>query len=456
MQLDRIKRAFRVVREFLLSPLPEMVAGFDSKILESDSDARRFGYFTILLVFGGFGLWAALAPLESAARGAGTVKVEGDSKPVQHLDGGIVSKILVENGSYVDEGDSLIMLDATELLAEKRIIESRFWAMRANVDRLISERDDHVEVGFSFSLSETNDGNVEIAMRNEQTLFEARRATRFGEIAVLEKRIAQFQQKVSGGQEVLVSKRAIVDSLELELRELRQLLADGYVDKQRIRLLERTLADTLAQIADQEAVVASAIVAIQEAELEITQLNQRFVTDVINELTEAQEQLFDIEQRFTAISHRVRQSNIRSPARGYVMALEPNTAGEVIAPGQQLMEIVPDIEKLVIDLRLSPMDIDRVQIGQEAEVRFAVFKDSYTITGELVKISADSLSDDATGEQYYQAKVDLYDNDLRLLGDYKLVPGMPADVLVKTGKRTFMGYLTSPLKRMFDNSLIED
>ena len=433
-----------------------MAGEVDSNILESDKDVRRFGYLTILVVFGGFGLWAGLAPLESAARGGGTVQVEGDSKPVQHLEGGIVSAILVENGSYVDQGDSLIALDATQLIAEKKIIEGRLWATRASVDRLVSERDGQNEVKFSPSLTESVDSQARLAMRNEETLFEARRATRLGEISVLEKRIAQGEKKVSGGQEVLVSKRGIVESLESELGDLNQLLADGYVDKQRIRLLDRQLADTLAQIADQEAIVAAAVVAIQETELEITQLNQRFVTEVINELTVGQEELFDIEQRFTAISHRLDHAIIRSPARGYVMAMEPNTSGEIIAPGQQLMEIVPDLDKLVIDVKLSPMDIDRVQIGQEAEVRFAVFKDSYTITGELVKISADSLSDDATGEQYYQAKVDLYDTDLRLLGDYKLVPGMPAEVLVKTGKRTFMGYLTSPLKRMFDNSLIED
>ena len=120
------------------------------------------------------------------------------------------------------------------------------------------------------------------------------------------------------------------------------------------------------------------------------------------------------------------------------------------------MAIVPDVEKLIIDAKMSPMDIDRIRIGQEAEVRFAVFKDAYTITGELVKVSADSLVDEATGEAYFEAKVELLEGDLVLLGDYQLVPGMPADVLVKTGNRTLLGYLTSPLQRMFENSLIED
>ena len=138
------------------------------------------------------------------------------------------------------------------------------------------------------------------------------------------------------------------------------------------------------------------------------------------------------------------------------MALKPNTIGAVVGSGEPLLEIVPDVEKLVIDVRMSPMDIDRIRIGQEAEVRFAVFKDSYTITGELVKISADAMVDETNGSTYFEAKVELFENDMMLLGGYELVPGMPADVLVKTGSRTLLGYITSPLNRMFENALIED
>ncbi|MDA0892726.1 MAG: HlyD family efflux transporter periplasmic adaptor subunit, partial [Proteobacteria bacterium] len=140
----------------------------------------------------------------------------------------------------------------------------------------------------------------------------------------------------------------------------------------------------------------------------------------------------------------------------YVMALKPNPIGAVVGRGEPLLEVVPDVEKLVIDVQMSPMDIDRIRIGQEAEVRFAVFKDSYTVTGQLVKLSADSLVDETSGRPYYQAKVELSEADMGLLGEYVLVPGMPADVLVKTGSRTLLGYITSPLQRMFENSLIED
>ena len=163
-----------------------------------------------------------------------------------------------------------------------------------------------------------------------------------------------------------------------------------------------------------------------------------------------------MQQRLLAINDRLQRTLLSAPATGYVLGLKPNVVGAVVVPGEELMAIVPDVEKLMIDAKMSPMDIDRIRIGQEAEVRFAVFKDAYTITGELVKVSADSLVDEATGEAYFEAKVELLEDDLVLLGEYQLVPGMPADVLVKTGNRTLLGYLTSPLQRMFENSLIED
>ena len=147
---------------------------------------------------------------------------------------------------------------------------------------------------------------------------------------------------------------------------------------------------------------------------------------------------------------------IRAPAAGFVMAISPSGPGEVVGPGEEIMAIVPDATQLVVKTKLSIMDRDRLSAGQEVEVKFAVFKDAYSITGELATISADSMLDEVTGNRYYEANVVLSDDDLSLLGPYKLVPGMPATVLVKTGTRTLLGYLTSPLRRMFETSLVED
>ena len=445
-----------VIKRVLSEPMPVVADSFDESVLESDRRTRVFGYWIVAIVFGGVGLWASIAPLESAARGQGTVQVEGNRKPLQHYEGGIVAEILVASGDYVREGQPLIQLDATQAQAEQRIIEGRLWAKRALVDRLISERDELETIAFQSWLLEETDERALISIKSERALFDARRAGHLGEIAVLQQRIEQFQNQIVGTTAVVDAKKAVADSLESELTELEELLRQGYVDKQRIRELERSFVQSLGQIAELEAQIAAAKVAIEETELSILQLDKRFKTQVVDALTVSQDEVYDLQQRLLAINDRLDRTLILAPATGYVLGLKPNVVGAVVAPGEELMAIVPDVDKLVVEAKMSPMDIDRIRIGQEAEVRFAVFKDAYTITGTLVKVSADSLYDDATGQTYFEAEVELLEEDVVLLGDYQLVPGMPADVLVKTGTRTLLGYLTSPLQRMFENSLIED
>ena len=455
-EMSRLRQAIREVWRGLTDPLPVVSENFESQVLESDLNERKFGYAVVLFVFVGFGGWAAFAPLESAALGQGTVQVEGSRKPVQHLEGGIVAEVYVANGDYVEESEILIQLDIKQLAAQKSITEGRRWAKQAAVARLESERDGLQEVKFPSALLEQEDQRARTAIKNENALFQARYVDREGEISVVERRISQLSEQISGNEAVRIAKESVASSLETEVTDLNELLKEGYVDKQRIRTLERSLAQTLGEIADLKATTAAIKVTIEEAELQILQINKRFVTQVVDSLTRAQEELFDLDQQFVAISDRVSRSTVRSPVSGYVLALSANTVGAVIASGQEIMSIVPDVGRLIIDAELSPMDIDRIRVGQEAEVRFAVFKDAYTITGKLVKVSADSLVDEATGKAYFEAKVELLEEDLQLLGDDQLVPGMPADVLVKTGNRTLLGYLTSPLQRMFENSLIED
>ena len=453
---DAARQFAEFMSKALTGSLPEAAADFDDAVLESDKRARRLGYFVIALIFFVGGIWAAVAPLESAARGQGVVQIEGSSKPIQHLEGGIVSEILVTSGDYVTEGQALIQLESAQFEAEQQITFGRLWAMTARLDRLKSERDDLEEVRFSSALVNQPYERAQMAMDSETALFKARRADRLGEIAVLKQRINQLEKQMSGDDAVAVAKQKIAESLQTEIADLNELLSDGYVDKQRIRQLERSLADVLGAVSELRANIAADEVAAEEARLKITQLTKRFITAVVDELTESQEAYFDLEQQHIAVTDKVDRSTIRSPISGYVMAVSPKSAGAIVISGTDLMQIVPDIGKFVIDVQMSPLDIDRIRVGQEAEVRFAVFKDSYAISGELTNISADSMVNESTGEPFYEAKVELFEEQLELLGDEELVPGMPADVLVKTGSRTLLGYITSPLHRMFENSLIED
>ena len=411
---------------------------------DDERKTRYMGYGIALLIVAVVFIWGGVAPLQSAAIAPGVVQVEGKRKAVQHLEGGIISKILVANGERVEPGQPLLILDMTRYLAERDILQGRLYNQQAAVDRLKAERDDLVEVPFRAALVKASsvDQRAANAISNELALFSARSADRNAEEEVL-----ASQKK--GFELVLESRQRVEKSLREEINDLQDLLVDGYVDKQRLRQLERSRTETLGQLADLE-------VSIEEVSLRVSQLRTRFKKEVVDELAFTLEDLYDIQQQFSAADDKVQRSTIRSPVAGTVLNLLPNTIGAVIGSGETLLEIVPRIDNLVIEARVAPMDIDRVSIGQAAEVRFSVFKDAYMVSGTLTKLSPDRLIDQETDLPYYAAEINLLTEDLFLLDGMTLVPGMPAEVLIQTGERTMLGYLTSPMRRAFSRSLTED
>ena len=424
----------------------------------NDRELQRFGYSVVAILFVLVVLWAGLAPIESAALGPGVVQVEGKRKSIQHLEGGVVSDILVANGDVVQAGQALVLLDAARDRAELKILAGRLFNTQALNDRLVAERDGLSAISFDSGLTNAAEDDIRAsnAVANELALFEARRADWQGESAVLEQRVLQYEQQKRGYESIVAARREVADSLAGELSDLHELLSEGYVDKQRIRELERSRAQVIGEVSDTETKIAAAEVAITEAKLQILQLQKRFKTEVVAELNEAAEVLYDQQQQYTAVEDRVVRATISSPVAGTVLGLKPNTIGAVIRPGETLMEVVPQVERLMVEAKLSPMDIDRIRIGQPAEVRFSVFKDAYLITGQLTKLSADRLIDEGSDLPYYAAEIKLAEEDLYLLQGMELVPGMPAEVLVKTGERSMLGYLTSPMNRLFSTALIED
>ena len=424
----------------------------------SESKVQTTGYWVVIAVFLIIFIWGTTAPLQSAALAPGIVQVEGKRKSIQHLEGGIVDSILVSNGDYVTKGQTLLQMDTTQAGAELQIVGARRFNLMAQVSRLSAERDNRKSVQFFPELLESVelDQRARDAIAAETTLFEARRLSLLGEAEVLEQRVAQLHEKLAGLNAVSESKVTVVESLEVEINDLNELLEKGYVDKQRLRELQRLRSNVVGDIADSRAQIAATRVAIGETELQIIQLNKDFKTEVVDLHKQASANLYDVEQQYTAIQDRVERATVSAPEPGYVLDLVTTTVGAVVPPGEMLMEIVPSVDTMVVDARISPMDIDRVQIGQAAEIRFAVFKDAYSISGELVRLSPDRLIDEASGVPYYSAEILILDNDLLSDENMELVPGMPTEVLIKTGERTMLGYITSPMNRLFSRSLIED
>lgn len=423
----------------------------------SDRRSRLIGFIIVFVTFGIFGTWATFAPLESAALAPGVVTVQSYRKTVQHLEGGIVKELLAHDGDMVAAGDPLIVLDDTQLRAEYGMTRSQLVAAQAMEARLVAERDGLDPIDFGRML-EADTTRAQEARESETRIFNARRGSRLGEISVLQKRIGQLNEQISGLQSMISTKRKLEKSYSGEIGELRELLSEGYVDKQRLLEQERKLGMLRAEIADHQSDITRTKLQISETELQIVQLNKDFSSEVVGQLAEVQTRVFDLQERISALEDRISRVVIRAPEDGMILGMKIHTVGGVVGPGTPLLDIVPSVSDLIVEAQVSPIDIDRVSVGKKADIRFSAFKNATTpeIEGKVVQLSADRLMNEQTGMPYYLARVALTDEGAHALGALKLQPGMPAEVLINTGNRTMLQYLMQPATDAFARSMIED
>ena len=423
----------------------------------SDRRSRLIGFAIVFVTFGIFGTWATFAPLESAALAPGVVTVQSYRKTVQHLEGGIVKELLAHDGDMVAAGDPLIVLDDTQLRAEYGMTRSQLVASQAMEARLVAERDGLDAIDFGRMLEADTTRALE-ARESETRIFNARRGSRLGEISVLQKRIGQLNEQISGLQSMISTKRKLETSYSGEIGELRELLSEGYVDKQRLLEQERKLGMLRAEIADHQSDITRTKLQISETELQIVQLNKDFSSEVVGQLAEVQTRVFDLQERISALEDRISRVVIRAPEDGMILGMKIHTVGGVVGPGTPLLDIVPSVSDLIVEAQVSPIDIDRVSVGKKADIRFSAFKNATTpeIEGKVVRLSADRLMNEQTGMPYYLARVALTEEGAQALGALKLQPGMPAEVLINTGNRTMLQYLMQPATDAFARSMIED
>ncbi len=433
------------------------------EIKMQDNGIRWFGYLVILILFGGLGGWSAYAMIDSAAMAPGLVTVESYRKAVQHLEGGIVQELTVREGDTVQAGDIVARLDDTQFSSQLEAVRSQLAALRALEARLIAERDGLDEVVLPPTLIQTTETVVVDPRVNEfisvqRQVFEARRADLTGRIEVLEQRIEQLQEQVTG---LDARERSLVRRIDLyndELSGLRSLFDEGMGDKIRLRALDRDLAEVEGELAAVRSDRNRARLQIAETRLQIAQTQREAHRDVVTELSAVQERLFEALEQARGLEDRVRRTAVRAPATGRVVGLDVHTVGGVLAPGERLMDIVPQDEPLVIDARVLPQDIDRVFAGLEAQVRFTAFnfRTTPTVTGRVMTLSADSLTDPQTGMSYFLARVEVSDSERQKLGEVVLLPGMPAEVMIITGERTLLDYIMRPLSDALARSFRED
>ena len=431
-------------------------ARIDARDPPPPSDPRGWivtGLLTIIIAFGGFGAWAAVASLDSAAIAAGVVVVETDRKSVQHLEGGLVKEILVRNGDRVARNDVLIRLEDTHARAMHDIVRGELDGALAEESRLIAERDDRDEVVFPAELlARARLPKAGKAVRGQRHLFAARRKSLHGQVAILENSIAQFREQIQGLKAEQAAREKQLLILDDELRGLRKLLKQGSVPRNEVLAYERKLAELSGEKGRFMADVAGAEQGIGEARLRIAQLRRSVREEVVAELRGVQERIFGLEERLVAAIEVLGRTEIRAPATGIVMGMRVHTTGGVVAPAQEVLQVVPVGDRLVIEARVEPIDIDDVAVGQQATVRLTAFKLRSTpiIVGTLVNLSADTLADEQSGAPYYLARIEVSKKQLANLGNLQLQPGMPVEALIKTGSRTALGYMLSPLTENID------
>jgi HlyD family secretion protein len=414
-----------------------------------DQPHRKFlrtGYIAIGLLFLAFIAWT-IAPLQGAVIATGTVIVESKPKVIQHLDGGIVAEIPVQNGTQVKSGDVLMRLDPTIIDANQGLVTTRLREAQARVARLEAERDKARTITFPADLmADMSDPAVAKAVDGQQKLFDARRGAATGLVQQLSQRIDQSEDQIEGLNALIRSKRTQVDLIKAELVDLQRGLEKGVVTRTRFSAVQREQARIEGEMANHRADIARINNSISELETQILQLRKDRLEQVLTELRTAQTELSDLREQSVTATDQRRRVDVLSPVDGYVHNILVNTVGGVVAPGQEIMQVIPNSDRLIIEAQVQPGDIDMIYTGQVARLRMSSFNMRTTpeIGGVVLQSSPDRLIDPVTGLPYYTARVEIPEEELKYLNGQQLVPGMPAEVYLQTEKRSVFSYIMKP------------
>jgi epimerase transport system membrane fusion protein len=322
---------------------------------------------------------------------------------------------------------------------------------------LLAERDGLPMIAFPNDLLSDNQRSSE-ARYGETQVFNARRSSRLGQISVLQERIGQLNQQIKGTDTMIGTKASLQESYSGEIAELKELLAQGFVDKQRMLEQARKLDLLKSEVADHRSTNIKTKLQINETQLQILQIDKDFSADVTRQLAETQTKAYDLQEKVSALEDRLSRVVIRAPDDGMVIGMTVHTIGGVVRPATPLLDIVPSVSDLVVEAQVSPNDIDRIAIGKLADIRFSAFNTATTpvIEGRVTSVSGDRLINEKTSAPYYLARISVTGEGARKLGDRKLLAGMPADVLINTGERTMLQYLMQPARDVIAQSMIEE
>lgn len=408
----------------------------------------QFGFSLMVAVVFGLGGWAAATEIAGAVIAAGQVVVESNVKKIQHLTGGIVGQLRVRDGEAVMAGDLLIQLDDTVTRANLAVISKGLDGLLARKARLVAERDGKDEFDAPAALAaRALDPDVIRVLAGEAKLFELRRTARQGQTAQLRQRIAQLQNEVEGASIQAEAKVMEIALIERELEGARRLWMKNLMPISKLTAMQREATRVGGEHGALQAKIAQAKGRIAETELQVYQVDHELGSQVAKELAEVDVKVGELVERKAAAEDQLKNIDIRAPQSGRVHQLAVHTVGGVVAAGEALMLIVPEADKLSVEARVPPHEIDQLRQGQMVRLRFTAFRQQTTeeIAGTLDRVSADVSIDARTGMSFYTVRIAIPEAEVARLGSLKLVPGMPVEAFVETAQRRVLSYLVKPL-----------
>ncbi|NGN98264.1 HlyD family type I secretion periplasmic adaptor subunit [Grimontia sp. S25] len=416
------------------------------------------GFGTIALFFGTFGIWSVFSPLEGASIAQGVVTVDSQRKTVQHLEGGIIEKMLVTEGATVEKGQPLIYLDKTQPQAQLEQLTSRQRNALAREARLIAERDNLETITFPDELEAVRDNpRVEELLTNQMRIFTARRGFSESQKEIINKQLAQNNAELEGQKKRLEIEKRRLSIIGEEIDGNRQLAEKGYVSKTQVLRLEREEAQILSTISQLQANASRLAQNVAESQAQLREQELERIKEIVEGLRESRQERYDLDEQIASSKDILNRTTISAPLSGTVLNLQVFSEEGVITPGQPLLDIVPSNEGLVIEAKVDPSDIDQVRSGMKAQIRLTALsmRSVKPLDGELLTVSADRLVDEQSGLAYYLARVKLIDNVSDILEGIELYPGMQAEVMLLTEPRTPIEYLLKPLTESFNRAFRE-
>lgn len=415
------------------------------------------GFVVLFFFLAIFGVWLSIAPIGGAVISPGIVRVASYRKTVQHLEGGIVDAILVEDGDRVTQGQLLIQLSNVHPAAQLAQLEGQYLEAKAVIARLLAEHDGAVEIDFPDELSSrAEDLPVQAIMKGQKSIFESRRALLNDQRSVLQQKIAQGQEEIKGLEGQIKAGNTRRYLLLDELTQVEQLFREKLTPRMRVLAVRQGVAELEGKLSEYHAEIAKIEQGMLEMRLEISKMQAAEIAQVTEQLRAEGAKLFDLSQSIVAARDVLRRTKVTAPIDGIVVNLQVHTINGVIAAGQPVLDIVPTEEEPIIEAFIDPADIDEVRAGLPADIQLTSFsrRSRIPIKGLVADVSADRLSDPQTGKPYYRARIELASTATKV-EKANLVTGMGADVFIRTSARTPLDYILTPIVDSLQHGLRE-